>query len=143
MPIVCINRPNRTRPRTWTLRDFTRITRFVCKKYGPEDTEAAFNSAFCGDLECEKILSEILSAIAGAAIAFAILGWFDRVLEVRWVAWLFRKNAYGKLVLELLDALKKVVPDFASKSKQIEMLERRIEIYLRESGKVIGEIPRL
>ncbi|MGW8286477.1 MAG: hypothetical protein ACWGPR_12245 [Candidatus Deferrimicrobiaceae bacterium] len=123
------------------MRDFTRITGFVCKRYGPEDTEAAFNAAFCGELECEKILNEVLSAIAGMALAYALLGYFDKLLEFRWVAWLFRRNTYGKVVIELLNALKEVIPDFAAKSQQIEMLEKHIEIYIRESGQIIGKVP--
>lgn len=141
MPIVCVNRPNRTKKRTWGPPGLTRIVAHVCDSHGPEATEAAFKEGFCGETQCEKIVNEVLSAIAGAGVAWAVLGALQNLLEIRWLAFLLRKTAIGRVMSVLLAQLSRNIPSFASKQAEIEWLQTALKTWIRTDGKIWIERP--
>lgn len=114
MPLVCIERPNRTYTRHWTPRALTRIVRDVCERYGQREVEQAVKAGLCeGELECEKVALAVLEwAIWFLAIMEALeilLG----IAESRWLSLLklILKRIPGVNVLVLgLELLRGLIP---------------------------------
>lgn len=138
--VKCI--PYRGAKRPWRLSDLTRIVKHVCEKDGPEATYAAFRKGWCGkETECEKIVNRVLSAIAGAAMAWAVIGILDEVIELRWIAMFLKRTAWGKALTAIMAALRISAPNIAQKQLDLEILETQLRTWLRTGGKVWLEPP--
>jgi len=61
MPIKCYNKPNRSKPRTWTPADLARIFQLICDRDGPPVAQAAVIATNCGI--SKSLLKEILQAL--------------------------------------------------------------------------------
>jgi len=61
MPIKCYNKPNRSKPRTWTPADLSRIFQLICDRDGPRVAQAAVLGTQCGI--SKSLLQEILQAL--------------------------------------------------------------------------------
>jgi len=61
MPIKCYNKPNRSKPRTWTPADLARIFQLICDRDGPPVAQAAVLATNCGI--SKSLLKEILQAL--------------------------------------------------------------------------------
>lgn len=97
MPVVCINRPNRSAPRHFTPRDLDRIARTMAKQGSPVVTilvtvivALGLGFLFCrlaraihNILGILGIVKQIAAVLAGAALTNALLAVLKRLLVVR------------------------------------------------------------
>jgi len=93
MPIKCYNKPNRSKPRTWTPSDLARIFQLICDRDGPKVAQAAVLGTNCGI--SKSFLQEILRALndlIDLIAAFdAVLGAWKALFQTglwRWIKWL-------------------------------------------------------
>jgi len=74
MPLVCINRPNRSKPRLWGPPGLTRVFEKVCELHGPEQAWAAVQRAKCGQpTDLQKILQDVEDVISGILQGYGAL----------------------------------------------------------------------
>lgn len=143
MPIVCKFKPNRSYKRTWTLSDFKRIAKFVCRKYGPGPTERAWKEARCTkELDCEKVMVKVLNVISGMAYVYIAAYWVNELLNVRWVMWILTRNKYGRILLLVLETLRLLIPDLLKAAKDIQALQELLRLRIEQKApELLPEIP--
>lgn len=143
MPIVCVNRPNRSKKRTWQPAGLTRITKEVCKNFGQKRTEQAVKAGFCGKTECERIAEEVLSAVAGAALGYQALVVLEGILEIRIISWVLRRTAAGRAFTALMQGLRLSIPNLAAKESALSGIEVALKTFIRTEGRVwiVGRPP--
>jgi len=74
MPLVCINRPNRSKPRTWGPPGLTRVFEKVCETHGKDEAWAAVQRARCGQpTDLEQLLKDLEDIINGLLESYAAL----------------------------------------------------------------------
>jgi len=74
MPLVCINRPNRSKPRLWGPPGLTRVFEKVCELHGKEKAWAAVQRAKCGQpTDMEKLLKDLEETVHGLLEVYAAL----------------------------------------------------------------------
>jgi len=93
MPIKCYNKPNRSKPRTWTPSDLARIFQLICDRDGPQVAQAAVLATKCGISKSmlELILRALNDLIDLIAAFSAITGAWKALFQTglwRWIKWL-------------------------------------------------------
>ena len=104
MPIVCINRPNRSSPRRWTPAGLTRVYQKVCELEGPEAAAQAVRRAPCAQPDrLRQFLEEVEDILNGignlAGTIIAVTGLMKRLF--RSAIWRYLLRYFpGALALE-------------------------------------------
>lgn len=133
MVMVCVNRPNRTRKRTWTPPALTRIVKEICENYGQEVTEEACAAGYCDWSQCQKVANAIISMLLGYLSYLAVTGTLLSVLENPVVAWFLRKVPGFAAVMTLLRVENITADAVAVTSREVELMIEQLKDLLPQS----------
>lgn len=146
MPIVCVNRPNRTRKRTWGPPGLTRIVAKVCESHGGDAVEEAVSEGLdlgCEDYEsrCLRMAAVVLGTIVGTAAIMRLMDLMGSFVEIRFVSFIMNRTALGRAIKAALAAVNVTIPSFLSKAAQIDDLEIILRTFIRTNGRIFLEPP--
>jgi hypothetical protein len=136
MPIVCINRPNRSRKREWTPVGLTRIVKLICDKHGQEVTEEACEEGYCGDTKCVKIATEVVSTIVGVYFGLMLAQTIELLMEIPVLKQMIKATPFGKAIAGALASLRGTIPDLGLKAEQMKQLELVLNFFIKTKGRV-------
>jgi len=106
MPIKCYNKPNRSKPRTWTPADLARIFQLICDRDGPPVAQAAVLGTDCGI--SKSLLKEILQALNDLIDLIAA---FDAVTKAYKAIF---QTSFWRFVIRYLPSMQALEQDVAS-----------------------------
>jgi hypothetical protein len=134
MPVVCINRPNRSKPRQFTERDLERIAKTMVKQGHPVRNivatiliatglgalTCALSGAIKRTLGILAILKQIAAVLATAGAVNAVIIWLQRIARVARVPVVTQVVA---LLLVLALAIRALAAGAAGLASDLETIE--------------------